>query len=206
MTIRKRRHHHVWQFYLKSWATNDKIWCLRDGKIFNPNTVNVAVERDFYKLQKLTKADIDLIQLLVIDKSPAYNKANHERFLELLTLPGRFVDENRKLIKNIEEINEALDVYMCNILEDHHFRIESLFTPLLKKLIAGDVSFYINDDDCMNFSYYISVQYMRTKNIKERVITDLRKKSHIDLDNVWVILSEFFSEDMASTLFVERKR
>lgn len=206
MTDRKRRHHHVWQLYLKSWTINDKIWCFRDRKIFNPNTVNVAVERDFYKLHILTKADIDLIKFLVIEKSPPYSKASHERFLDLLTLPARFMEENRGQLKNIEKIQAALDVYMCNILEDHHSRIESSFTPLLKNIISEDISFYKNDDDSMKFSYYIATQYMRTKKIKERIIEELKEKSHIDLTRIWVILSEFFSENIAATLFVERKR
>lgn len=164
------------------------------------------MEKNFYKLHRLKKADIDLIRFLIIDKSPACSKANHERFLELITLPARFVDENRDTLKNIEKIEEALNVYLSNILEDHHSRIESSFAPLLEKIIAGDISFYSSDEHCIAFSYYISTQYMRTKSVKEKIIADLKEKSHIDLTKVWPILSEFLSENIASALFVERKR
>jgi hypothetical protein len=46
--IRKRRQHHVWQRYLKSWTVDDKIYCLKDSAIFATNTSKVAVDRDFY--------------------------------------------------------------------------------------------------------------------------------------------------------------
>jgi hypothetical protein len=60
---RKRRQHHVWQHYLKSWTTDGRIWCLRDGNIFQTNTTKVAVERDFYKIPELTPEDIALIKM-----------------------------------------------------------------------------------------------------------------------------------------------
>jgi hypothetical protein len=60
----KRRHHHVWQRYLKSWTTNRAIWCLQNGRIFSTGTLNIAVEKDFYKLHKLTREDIALIKML----------------------------------------------------------------------------------------------------------------------------------------------
>jgi hypothetical protein len=83
--MKKRRHHYVWRAYLKPWSTNNKIWCHRDGKIFNPNLMGIGQERDFYKLKHLTKSDIALIKLLAIDHlNPRLKKLN-EGWLTMFT-------------------------------------------------------------------------------------------------------------------------
>jgi hypothetical protein len=47
---KKRRQHHVWQRYLKSWAIDGQIYCRCEGRMFPTGTTAVAVEQDFYKL------------------------------------------------------------------------------------------------------------------------------------------------------------
>src|SRR5258708_3813744 len=108
--MKKRRQHHVWQRYLKSWAVDDQIYWLKDGAIFATNTTNVAVERDFYKLQKLTPADFALIENLIIAPAHPLAQRNHENLLMQFTLPARFVEENRDQLRNLEKIEELLDV------------------------------------------------------------------------------------------------
>ena len=41
--MKKRRQHHVWQRYLKSWTVDDKLFCLRDGRIFVAGTHAITV-------------------------------------------------------------------------------------------------------------------------------------------------------------------
>lgn len=67
--MKKRQQYHVWKSYLRAWAKDEKIFCLQDGRIFEPNISGVAVERDFYKLPTLSKKDIEYIRHL-IGKSP----------------------------------------------------------------------------------------------------------------------------------------
>jgi len=75
-----RRQHHVWRYYLKAWATGEQLFCLQDGRIFPSNVSGVAVERDFYKLQTLTRQDIEAIRLISAKAHPA-SKRVHETFL-----------------------------------------------------------------------------------------------------------------------------
>ena len=49
----KHKQHYVFKAYLDHWTTNGKIWCCRKNKIFHTNTVNVAQERDFYRVKEL---------------------------------------------------------------------------------------------------------------------------------------------------------
>jgi len=67
MSDKKRRHHYVWQHYLKPWLVSEKIYCLRDNSIFPTNTVNIGQQRDFYKLKELLSEDIDFIKQLAIN-------------------------------------------------------------------------------------------------------------------------------------------
>jgi Protein of unknown function (DUF4238) len=59
--VKKKRHHYVWQHYLKLWARkDDQIFCLRKGKIFPSHTKNVAMESDFYKLEPFAPRELSL--------------------------------------------------------------------------------------------------------------------------------------------------
>jgi Protein of unknown function (DUF4238) len=44
LPVRKRLHHFVPRFYLKTWAKKNLIYCLHGGEIFRPNLRNVAGE------------------------------------------------------------------------------------------------------------------------------------------------------------------
>ena len=59
----KRRHHHVWQYYLRPWTTDGQLFCLMEDRIFPTGTTAIAVETDFYKIEKITATDIALISL-----------------------------------------------------------------------------------------------------------------------------------------------
>ena len=62
----KRRHHHVWQRYLRPWTVGGTLYCLQDGRIFSTGTRTVAVEKDFYKLHQLTVEDVALISCSLV--------------------------------------------------------------------------------------------------------------------------------------------
>jgi hypothetical protein len=203
--MKKRRQHHVWQRYLKSWAVDDKIYCLKDGAIFATNTTNVAVERDFYKLQKLTPDDVALIENLIIAPAHPLAKQNHENLLRQFTLPARFVEENRDRLHNLDKIEELLDVHHTNALEDYHAGIEDSFLPTLEDLLRNDLSFYESNDRCIGFLYFICNQYMRTKGIRERSIERVKGRNEQDLSRIWNIAALMLAYNIGMGLFLERK-
>jgi hypothetical protein len=196
---KKRRQHHVWQHYLKSWAVGGQIYCLREGRIFPTGTTTVAVERDFYKLHKLKSGDIGLIKWLVIDPANPLAKKNHENFLMLVTAPTLF--EGRS-----PEIDAIIDTYRTNALEDYHAGIEAAFLPQLDRLLQRDVSFYSTDEGCITFLHFICTQHMRTKGIKARTIDLIRQKDGLDLSRIWDIMSHMISVNIGGSLFLERKK
>jgi hypothetical protein len=202
--MKKRLQHHVWQHYLKAWTVDGQIYCLQGGRIFPTGTPVVAVERDFYKLHHLQPNDIGMIKILAI-AHPAAKKA-HENFIALLTAPMRFVEQNREHLRNVAKIDELLDIYMTNTLEDYHAGIEASFIPLLDKMKNGDITFSEDDGNYTTFLHFICAQYMRTRGIKVRAIENVEQNNRYDLSRIWNILSYLLSVNIGASLFVERAR
>lgn len=207
MPEKKRRQHHVWQHYLKSWATDGQIWCLRDGNVFQTNTANVAVERDFYKIPELTDDDIALIKWLVVNPGQhELTQKNHEHFLGLLTAPSRLADQFRRFARDPKELDELLDIIRTNVLEDYHAGIEDSFSPLLDEILRNDLSFYADAKRCITFTHFLCTQHMRTKNIKEKTIERVRSNGGPDISRIWDIMSHMFAVNIGTCLYLERSK
>jgi hypothetical protein len=204
--MKKHRQHHVWQRYLKSWANKNILFCLRDGNIFRANTINIAQDRDFYKLPNLTKEEIALARFLVGAKAHPSAKALHDQFLAKITAPITIFERLRMLLTTTAAVDAELDHYKTNALEEFHAGIESSFTPLLDRICAGDISFYDNDNDCITFVHFICVQYMRTKAIRERTLKLNKEAKLQDLTPIWNLLTYMFAVNIGCSLYLERKR
>lgn len=199
----KRRHHHVWQHYLKPWTSGGRIWCLQNGRVFPTGTTAIAVERDFYKLHALTPTDVDLIRHLFADSHPAAKK-NFGQLLDLLYAPFRAAEQTRRQSSRIA-IDAALDEYASNVLEDYHATIEASFIPMLELALKQDLSFY-TDERCIPFLNFLSTQYIRTKGIKKRSIALSTENGYPDLSRAWNIMIHMFAANIGASLYSERKR
>lgn len=100
------------------------------------------------------------------------------------TLPARFVEQNRALLGNTEQIDDLLDENQTNALEDFHFNIENSFLPILDGILKGDISFYSDDDRCIRFFHFIWTQHMRTKGVKERSVERVMDRNGQDLSRM----------------------
>jgi hypothetical protein len=103
------------------------------------------------------------------------------------------------------EIDQFLDDYASNALEDYHASIEASFIPSLESALNGDISFY-NDERCIPFLNYLCTQYMRTKGIKERSIELCNADKSADLSRVWNVLIHMFATNIGADLFRDRRR
>jgi hypothetical protein len=81
-----------------------------------------------------------LIENLVIAPAHPLAQRHHRNLLAQFTLPARFVEQNRDRLRNIEQIEELLDVHHTNVLEDYHAGIENAFSPLLDDILRNDLS------------------------------------------------------------------
>jgi hypothetical protein len=200
--MKKRRHHHVWQHYLKAWAMDDQICCLSNGRIFTTNTINIAQERDFYRLYDLTQADIAWASILATNKARPSTQSLHGNFLKLVLAPLMVTRD----VDLPPELRKEIDLYQTNVLEDFHAKIENDFIPILRRIRAGDLSFYEDSEECILFLHFLCVQIMRTKPVKERTLELNRKTPNVpDLSRIWNLLTYMLAVNIGGTLFVERK-
>jgi Protein of unknown function (DUF4238) len=201
--MKKKRQHHVWQHYLKSWTVDGNLYCLRDGNILRAGTLNVAVERDFYKLHKVTPADLKLIHFLASDIAHPTLQKLHHQFLTGMAAP---IIRFGELAKKDKLVSDALDLFMTNALEDVYAGIETKFIPLLARIKAGDTSFYFDSEKSVDFLYFVCTQYMRTKAIRVRTIERLNQNGLMDLTRVWNLMSYLYALNIGFSLYIERRR
>jgi Protein of unknown function (DUF4238) len=198
----KRRHHTVWQQYLKAWTVDGVIWCLQNGRIFSTGTPAIAVEKDFYKLQELTPEDIDLIKLLFGQGRPLAVR-NHANFLNMVMAPFQLIDQVAS--DKRPAIERLLDNYASDVLENHHAGIEASFISLLERALDGDINFYDDDEECIPFLNYLCTQYMRTKRAKQAIELCKADRS-ADISRIWNVIVPMAVTNIGADLFRDRKR
>lgn len=198
---KKRKQHYVFQSYLASWAENQQIWCYRDGKIFRSNTLNVAQERDFYRVLPINNDELKFFLLMQNNAHPDVYRAMLEHisiYLEPLEwekqintleswLKQKFAKEGQlptDIARELSKLKNKIDIDINNLMEDYLSDIEGESIQWLTSLKKADTTFYYSsddekmktqgyfDDDRFNFLYFISVQYFRTKALKERWISN----------------------------------
>jgi len=201
-----RRHHHVWQHYLKPWSTGGAIWCRQDGeRVFTAGTRVVAVETDFYKLHDLTPADIAFVRWL-LSKSHSLAQRNNDHLLAKLLRPFELA---RKAERDGNPVMRTVwmalaDQFAADALEFQHAQVEALAIPLLESAQKGDLSFY-EDERAIGFLYFLATQHLRTKGVKERSIERCKADGSADLTRVWNILIPMFATTLGSSLYLARR-
>ncbi|WP_199545406.1 DUF4238 domain-containing protein [Paraburkholderia kururiensis] len=176
-----------------------KVLCQADGAQFATNSVNVAVDRDFYALGVWTPGDSQYARLLIEGIQSEASRASALRFLRQMELPPKFEGLSA-------EIDEDISIFRSNAIEDQHAAIERAFEPLLERMLRGDVSFYPDGAECIPFVHYLSVQNLRTKGVKER-LNELNTKAGLpDISRIWSFLALVFAQTTSAGLYVERRR
>lgn len=205
--MKKRRHHYIWQHYLCPWASDRKIWCLRDGKVFETSTINIGQERDFYRVEELSSQDIEYIRVMAVNSSVGLLKRSNEDWLPIF----QHIFKVRDLLisKGIrkDDLEESMDIFLNNIEEEFHAMIEGNSIKYINNLIALDVTFFDNEEDRMAFYHYLCVQYLRTKNIKENLLKNMSsmpQTRHINMDGCWSIMRHIFATNIAFSLFADK--
>lgn len=126
-------------------------------------------------------------------------RKNHEEFLALVAAPGVFEGETK-------ELDEVIDTFRANALEDYHSGIEASFLPSLKRALREDITFYSDEQSCITLFHYLATQHMRTKGIKVKTIETLHRKSGLDVSRIQDIMSHMAATNIGLSLFLERKK
>jgi hypothetical protein len=200
--MKKRRHHFVWQYYLKPWTVNGRIACWRKGQVFWTDPVNVAVEKDFYRLRDISRRDIATIRQM-IQLFPSQLRNVHNAWLEMFTLPFELERISKATGQSDRAFDEALDMVLSNTEEEIHALIEADAQSLLQSLRNGDVGFFGTEDGFSRFMHFLSLQYLRTKNISTKTAAGLDPR-FLDADSTAGVLRHILAGNMTSYFLPRR--
>ena len=203
METEKIYNHHVGCFYLRAWANDNRIWWSGYGKIECSELTVVGGENYFYKLQELTDGDVALIRGL-IDRFPEGSKKIHENFLISLSLPPAIKRDAVRLGVIDADAMSKLDTAIVNTNEDYQTAIENSLRPYLQSMLEGNANFYGDPPKASEFLYALSLQYFRTKRMREAIIARVRQPFE-NIGRVWNILSHMFAVNLGASLFVDRE-
>jgi hypothetical protein len=204
--LEKRRHHYIWQYYLPAWAENDLVYCLFERKkISQPNTINLGVKRDFYRLQRLTAKDRQNVKRL-IERSPV---EFHETYWNFVTMFDGWFEEKDLLSQMTGDTSECvrkINEKISNAEEDYHGIVENNTIPILEKLRAGDISVLSDDDTIADFCYFLTVQLTRTMSLRQHMLKWCAINPKIyDPTNAWAIISHIYATTIGAKLFNMRE-
>lgn len=201
----KKRHHHVWEHYLRAWAPEGKIFCFQDGKPpFSTNPDNMAVESKFYRLLPTSDADIDFLRKVVLSESSPAQRAIHENFIKMFTMVFTLRKHLPPEALNVK-VSAALDDIETNLEEDLHSMIEGDMIPVLSMLRSADASFIENDaTSTILFYHFLSLQSLRTKGTRERIVKRRFANSPVPSSGAWAIALQMFAVNVGGSLYVNR--
>jgi hypothetical protein len=134
-------------------AVEGRIACLRNGQVFAADPINVAVEKDFYRLRDISERDVATLRKM-IQLFPSQLRDVHNTWLEIFTLPF----ELRRMLKATGQsdraIEEALDTASADTEEEIHTIVEADPQSLLVALRNGDVGFFGSEDGFSRFMHF----------------------------------------------------
>ena len=200
--MKKRRHHFVWQYYLKPWTVDGRIACWRNGQVFRTDPTNVAVEKDYYRLREISERDVATIQKM-IHLFPSQLRDVHNTWLEMFTLPFELRRMLNATGQSDRAIEAALDRILANTEEEIHASIEEEAKSLLLALRNGNVDFFGTDEGFSRFMHFLSVQYLRTKNIGTKTAGKLDPRL-LDADSTAGVLRHMLATNMTSYFLLRR--
>jgi hypothetical protein len=205
--MKKRRHHYVWQHYLQAWARSERVACIRDGRVFTANTINIALRTDFYRLKELTTSDLLWVRKLCIDGCTEDAQRAHEGWIRFFTAVLDLRKRNEDATASDPQVARAFDEAMNNLEEDLHAGIEAKAIPHLDAARSGDLSFLLDDQELATFVHYLAVQTMRTAKMRVNIVAAMKRHALPGFvpENAWGLLSHIFATNIGASLYGGRR-
>ena len=147
----KTKHHHVWAHYLKQWSLNNRdVWHTTKGNNIALNSVKgLAQRKHFYKISRLLQQDVIFIKRFISSFSAELQEI-HESFLNSC-IGWSLAKQSSDHSMFPSELNDPIEKFENNILEDMHTGIENGVRPIFDKLTQGDISILNNNENMIKF-------------------------------------------------------
>lgn len=201
-----RRQHYVWRHYLEAWEFKDGLTnCLREGRIFTSNPVNIMVERDFYKLSSITRMEVEFLELFLkktpakdlrdLNRSLVQNLSSIVRLNEVIQRGGNFSTTEKQTAEGaVIETEEQL-----------HTQTEGQASEMLTDLRRKRVEFLNDQPRAITFFHFLAHQYVRTKRMREtfRDVLSTKDNGH-DFSNLTNLWAYCVANNMGASLYYDR--
>ena len=177
----------------------------KDGRILRPNVRNVCAQNYFYRLQALSREDVDFLRTALINDSPKALKASHEGLIDAFTLPFVIAQKLADAGSASPEAMAQIDRLIIELNDDVHTIVEERFRPYLQAMIAGSLDFLKDPRRAAEFFWGLSLQYTRTDYLKraQRVIERERFERDERIAN---LLAHIVAFNAGFSLFLDRER
>lgn len=203
-----RMQHYVWRHYLEGWSReNDRVYCLRNGTLFQTNPKNIMVERDFYRLVPLSKKDIQFFSYWLKEKCGPSMRATNQRTFDAF---ARIANGNES-IQSANSATDAEKAYVRSLAitaaEELHQEIENRALPAINDLRQERLDFLSDQAATINFFHFLGHQYFRTKRMRGKIDEILKTVSpDYDLSRLHHVFCYCCAENFGGSLFVDRRR
>ena len=193
---KKRRQHYVWQYYLKPWTTGEKLWCRRLSEVFQTSTKNVAVKKDYYRLDEMEEDDLRFVRRMVLEGLPPVARELGEAWVPLFTDLFRFKAEFQASGSTDTRVARQLDTSINNLEEDLHAKVEADAVSHLDSLRSREIGFLRDGDALSSFLFFLAMQYVRTPTRLAAMRANLGD-APFNLDASWGLLRTVLASAMA---------
>lgn len=201
-----RQQHYVWRYYLEAWETDGQLFASHNGAAPFPSSARgIGKQRDFYRLPRLVSNDLAFISETIdrMELPPEGRKAAYgwlRPWLAIHQVEQHFAGANMPT-----KVRSALTDFEIQAEERFHSWIETDAVPMLRSLREGDASFWNTDKTAMSFSFFISLQHLRTKRMVDQIPVGIENQELSGtISRTWPYLKFAFASNMGLGFYRER--
>ena len=177
----KRKHHYVWAYYLRQWASDELGVWYRTSKnnITQDSPDGLSQQQDFYKLGRLLDEDIEYIRKWPLPDNESLREFQESQ-LQWFSNMSRTIHmtEDFKGKPEYAELKKLTSAIEANCFENTHGAIETLALPVMKALISGNNECLKDKSHMTKFCNYLSHQLFRTKKIRDMSMQAMQRHSN----------------------------
>ena len=187
-------------------SEDGKLWHSHKGQIRKANPINVAVKNNFYRIIDLTPIDIAFLMTWCSSmRHPdlqAICKSHVEQAKIMMDVKQAIADGHPVPV----HLQEIVDDFFQSSEEEYHATIESEGGPFIADILEEKLDFFYTPSGFIKFAQYIAHQWMRTKNLQDRVISASTDMKGVNIRAVVQWTRRFASIGLTANLIGTREK
>lgn len=146
--------------------------------------------------------------MFITSRADKHLQELHRKFLQLISLPFVIATSLELQPEHSERAAQAKSIWEMNSIEGFHSTIEGNAVRFLRELRSGKSLFYENKESRNDFLFFLSLQYMRTKKIRQSMLDGFSDRIELrnTLERIWSVVSILFAMNIASGMMRDLSR